>query len=149
MCSLPVKFHWPQVQCRYCYSHFGVTVLQLTRPHVPEVRMLVRTPFPLRPSVRVALLLCTTHCGRITAKDATEHMQSFRQEWPKWLASMTIIFWDLVIKLEAVTFLRPGYYWLSYKYRDIVCRVAKETGWKGMDWFDLAQDRYCSVVLVG
>lgn len=65
------------------HRHFGVSLLQLTRPYVLEVRMLVRKLFPPRPSVRVPLLRRTTHCGWINVKDAREHMQSFRQEWPK------------------------------------------------------------------
>lgn len=45
--------------------------------------MLVRKLFPPRPSVCVPLLLWTTHCGWMNVKEAREHTQLLRQEWPK------------------------------------------------------------------
>jgi len=79
-----LKFQRTKVQSQSLQDHFGLSVLQLTRPRVPEVRMLVRKLFPPRSSVRgVPLLLCTTNCGWINVKEAREHMRSLMQKWPK------------------------------------------------------------------
>ena len=109
-----LKFQRTPVESQSLQDHFGLSVLQLTRPRVPEVGMLVRKLFPPRSSVRVPLLLCTTNCGWINVKEAREHMQSLRQEWPKRLAFMKISLSELVIKLESGTFLRPAHCCFSY-----------------------------------
>jgi hypothetical protein len=120
------KFHRTPVASLSLHGHYGMSVLQLTGSRVSEVRMLVRKLFPPRSSARVPLLLCTTNCGWINVKEARQHMQSCRQEWPKGLSVMTVSLSGLVIKLEAATFLRPANCCFCYEFCNILAIVSKK-----------------------